>query len=198
MPSQQMSGEVLQASLERDSVGEALGLEDSASRMPGAAVHDSLERHSVGEALGLKGAARNDNLPAVDDVVVGAGRAQPSRLQSRSRRGDGPKVGQEEDVTNILGDDVPTAGRAQPPRLQSRARGVGRGVERRVSKQRISKHDGDELHQGPSHPKRLPARNKTGPLQAASLQQPSEAETGSIGTRPLSDQQGGTSRLVRI
>jgi len=174
MPSKQDASNAgtLEASLARDSVGEALGLEKNTS----ASVNDSLERDSVGSAAGRvqpgrlpsrpRGKQPSGDIGEEEEEELTAGRAQPTRLQTR-KRGNQPQalVQAGGDALNFEekdDDDEPRAGRAQPTRLQTRKRGDG-GAQ--VSAEDRGGQDTNRME--PSRPKRLPARDKTKRQQAA-------------------------------
>ena len=104
MPSKQDASNAgtLKASLARDSVGEALGLEKNTS----ASVNDSLERDSVGSAAGRvqpgrlpsrpRGKQPSGDTEEEEEEELTAGRAQPTRLQTRKRGDGGAQVSAED------------------------------------------------------------------------------------------------------
>jgi len=159
------------ASLERDSVGDALGLKATES------VNASLERDSVGDALGLNATPAND---ASDDDAAAtfrcAGRAQPSRLQSRPRRGEVPKTPkQPAQALDEEEEEELKAGRAQPARLPTRKRGE-------QPAKALEGEEEEELKAGRAQPARLPTR-KRGEQQPAKALEGDEEEELKAGGR---------------
>ena len=190
MPSQKQPGGVLHASLERSSVGEALGLEDDSS----ASVHASLKRGSVGEALGLEdfslaafvhaslerdsvGEALGLNATPADDVsndgaatFRDVGRTQPARLPRRKRGEQQPAKAPDDDDGEEL-----NAGRAQPARLPTRKRGE------QPAKAPDDDEKEEELNGGRAQPARLPTRKRGGQQPANALDDDEEEELKSGG-----------------
>ena len=163
--------ESVNASLERDSVGDALGLKATES------VNASLERDSVGDALGLNATPANDT--GDDDAAAtfrGAGRAQPSRLQSRPRRGEVPKTPmQPAQALDEEEEEELKAGRAQPARLPTRKRGE-------QPAKALEGDEEEELKAGRAQPARLPTR-KRGEQQPAKALEGDEEEQLKAGGR---------------
>ena len=153
------------ASLERESVWDALGFSASES------VHASLERESVGEALGLNATPADDVGDDGAATFRGAGRAQPARLQTR-KRGEQPKVWKQQDETlDEVDEEEPKAGRAQPARLPARKRGE------QPARALDNDDDDDELNAGGrAQPARLPARKRGEKLKVRKQQNDASPE----------------------